>query len=360
MSRHGGILTWSADWRQQEMSLNPAAFFILIEGRKMKETTRRDFLKRSVCLGGAVLSTQIMGGQLSFAGGGKKLNLNVGYLPVNDHLIFPVSHARDNSKFKNLNVKPYLCRSWDEMAAKIDMGILQAAFLLVTMAMHKASTGAHFRCVLVGHTNGSVIAGSKSIAGAQGLRGKNIGTPHPRSTHRVLVYKYLKDSGMDMRSDVKLVTVAPPLTVKSLRAGRISAYSVAEPWGIKGVNDGAAKILELSKNIVPDHPCCIVMVKSNIIEDFPDAVSEWVRSLQEAGKYIHADIDRAAMLQKTYMKHEPGEIAQVIKQEMISYLDLAPERKRFSRIHELGLESGVLSGKCNFDEFIDDRFASRT
>ncbi len=326
----------------------------------MKKTTRRDFLRKSIWLGGTVLSTQITGSQYTFASGGKKLNLNVGYLPINDHLILPVSHALDNRKYKHLQVHPYLCRSWDEMAAKIDMGILQATFLLAPLAMHRASTGSRFKCVLVGHKNGSVIATSKAITKVQGLRGKNIGTPHPRSTHNMLVYKYLNDSGMDMRSDVNLVTVIPSLTAKALRAGRISAYAVSEPWGIKGVNEGPARIMALSKDILPDHICCIVMVDSRVIEDLPDAVSEWVRSLQEAGKSIHADIDRAAVLQKPYMKHEPEEIAQVIKQEMISYLDLVPATKQFTTIHELGLKSGVLSKRCILHEFIDNRFASRT
>jgi len=126
------------------------------------------------------------------------------------------------------------------------------------------------------------------------------------------------------------------------------------------VNEGAARILEYSKNIFPDHVCCIVMVKKEVIERAPGAVSEWVRSLQDAGRYIHANVDEAAALQRTYMKHRPEEISQVIRQEMISYTSLRPDRESLGAMHDLAMESGVLPKKCDLAEFVDDRFAQST
>jgi len=323
----------------------------------MNETTRRDFLRRSAQAAGAVLATQALGGRLVFAEVGKKLKLNVGYLPIMDHLILPVSHALDNARYKDLSVRQMLCKSWDEMTKRIDMGVLQAAFLLTPLAMQEVVTGSSLRCVLLGHTDGSVIAVKKSITDATGLVGKTLGIPHVSSTHTVLLYKYLQDHEIEMKDAVELTTVAPPLTAKSLKAGRIDGYCVAEPWGMKGVNAGTAAILEFSKNIMPGHVCCIVMVKKQVLEAAPDAIAEWVKSLQAAGKSIHADTDRAATIQKAYMKHEPKDIAQVIVREMVSYAELTPKAESFRAMHDLALKCGALTKECDLEEFVDDRFA---
>ncbi|MDM8522247.1 ABC transporter substrate-binding protein [Desulfococcaceae bacterium HSG8] len=319
-------------------------------------TNRRDFLKSSV-RAAAIMAAQAIGIKKVFAGKSKKFQLNVGYLPITDHLILPVSHALDNSKYSHVNVKMVLCKSWDEILGKVEMGMLHAAFMLTPLAMYKVMTGSPMKCLLLGHTNGSVIAVKKSITDSEGLVEKTIGIPHSKSTHRVLLYKYLKSKGMENRVNLRLVKIPPPLTVKSLKAGRIDAYTVAEPWGIRGITEGVANILEFSKNIIPNHVCCIVMVKNRVIEKQPDAISEWVRSLRNAGSIIHSDPDRAGLLQEPYMKHRPDEIVQVIKDDLISYVNLEPDRKKLCTISDLALECGILPAKCDFDQFIDNRFA---
>jgi NitT/TauT family transport system substrate-binding protein len=237
------------------------------------------------------------------------------------------------------------------------MGLLHAVFMLAPLAMFKMATGSPLRCVLLGHLNGSVIAAEKSVGDAKGLVGKTIGIPHAYATHRVLLYQYLKNSQVDKTDDIKLIKVPPPQTVKNLKTKRINAYTVAEPWGFKGVNEGVARILEYSKKIVPDHVCCLVMAKKNVIEKHPEAVSEWVQSLQRAGETIHQSPDNAGQIQKAYMHHDPGDVARIVKDNIISYQALKPARDKLSTIHDLALECGVLSQKCDLDRFIAGRFA---
>jgi len=322
----------------------------------MKRISRRDFLKRSVFAGGGILATQMIGSGKVFAGRPGKFRLNVGYLPISDHLILPVSHALNNTRYDGFTVRPYLCRSWDEILGKVDMGILHAVFMLAPLAMYEVSAGSPLRCVLLGHTDGSVIASGKSITDAAGLLGKTVGIPHSKSTHRVLLYKYLKDNGISDYNSVKLIKVPPPLTVKTLKAGRINAYAVAEPWGIRGIDKGVAHTLELSKDIIPGHVCCLVMINKRIIEKKPDVVFAWVKSLQSAGKFIHDDPDRACLLQKPYMNHLPEEMAKTVRNDIISYRDLSPNREKLGQMNDLAFECGVLSEKCDLDIFTDGRF----
>jgi NitT/TauT family transport system substrate-binding protein len=322
-----------------------------------KEIKRRDFLKVAFHTGAWLMAHHTIGSRTVFGAGKKRFHLNVGYLPVSDHLILPVSHALDNDQYRHIRVKPYLCRSWDELLGKVDMGLLHAVFMLAPLAMFKMTAGTPIRCVLLGHTNGSVIATEKSVVNANGLAGKTIAIPHAYATHRVLLYQYLKTSKVDQFDTIRLVKVAPQHTVHQLKTGRINAYTVAEPWGYRGVDEGVGRILEYSKQIIPDHICCLVMVQKNVIEKHPAAVSEWVQSLQRAGRAIHQNPDRAGRIQTAYMNQNPADIARIVKDNIISYKTLQPARDKLAVIHDLALECGMFSQTCDLDEFVVRRFA---
>jgi NitT/TauT family transport system substrate-binding protein len=239
----------------------------------------------------------------------------------------------------------------------MDMGILNAAFMLAPLAMHKVINGASMRCLLLGHTNGSVLAVNKTITNSKDLNGKTIGIPHSKSTHRVLLYKYFKDRGMEKNINIKLVKTPPPLTITSLKSGKIDGYCVAEPWGSQGLKAGIADILESSHNIIPNHACCIVMVKNRTIDKHMNGISEWVKSLINAGKFIHAHPKQAGLMQKPFMNQVPEDIVQAIKKEFISYVNIKPDKEKLDIIGRLSLECGLLHEKYNFTQLVDNRFA---
>jgi NitT/TauT family transport system substrate-binding protein len=321
----------------------------------MFKLTRRKFIVNALRVGTAVWAVRAMESKNAFCGN-QKLEFNVGYLPITDHLILPVSHALDNYRYDYINVNPYLCRSWDEMLGKVDMGLLDAAFMLAPLAMHKVWNGFPMKCMLLGHTNGSVIATKPSIKDAKELEGKTIGIPHSRSTHRLLLYKYFKTLNILDSLNTRLVKIPPSLTVHNLKLGIIDAYSVAEPWGMRGVSEGAANILEFSKNIIPDHACCIVMMKNRVVNQHPVAVSEWIESLIRAGRLIHDDPEHAGLIQKPYMRLNTGEIVQLIKKDLISYKNLYPDKKKLDALRNLAVECGILPLKFNLNQFIDTSF----
>ena len=286
----------------------------------------------------------------------KKVIINVGYLPITDHLILPISHALDKDTYKGIQVRTHLCRSWDEVIGKMDMGILNAAFLLAPLAMH-VFLNKNMRCVLLGHRDGSVIAAAPGIRSAASLHKEVIGIPHHYSTHTLLLYKYFKDHGITDFHNLKLRKVPPPVTVEQVQSGKIKGYSVAEPWGITGVSKGIVRILEYSKNIIPGHACCIVMVQEHLLQRQRPAVAEWIESLHKAGITIQQQPEKAAELQKPYMYHSADDILQVLDKKIISYQSLAPDKAALQVIHDLALESGLIHDRIHMDDFIDAGFA---
>lgn len=322
----------------------------------MKKINRRAFIRGTMALGGAICASQFVD-PLNLLADTGKFNLNVGYLRITDHLLLPVSHALDGDRYKHIRITPYLCNSWDEILGKIDMGILHAAFMLAPLAMFNYLQHPTMSCVMLGHRNGSVIITDKSIISANDLVGKTLGIPHAKSTHTILLYKYLQNKGLKNINDVRLVKVAPALTVQTLKSGKINGYAVAEPWGIRGVKDGVGTVLEYSKNIIPDHACCILMVNNRVLSKRKEAIEEWTASLARAGETIQQDPERTAQLQTAYMQHPPELILKVLASGMISYNSLAVDRKTIATMHDYAVDYGVLPEPVDLGRFIDTRFA---
>ena len=100
------------------------------------------------------------------------------------------------------------------------------------------------------------------------------------------------------------------------------------------------------------------MVTRRLIEQHPEAIREWVQSLQEAGRTIHADPQRAGNLQQPYMNLKSGDVSATVKSGTISYETLAPDREKLNTLHALGRECGILEKTCDFDKFINPYFAT--
>ena len=74
-----------------------------------------------------------------------------------------------------------------------------------------------------------------------------------------------------------------------MKAGKIDAFIVAEPFGAKAQLNGVGRILLLTKDIVDNHVECIVIVTKTSLEALPVGVQEWVHSSVRAGKFIDED-----------------------------------------------------------------------
>ncbi len=86
-----------------------------------------------------------------------RIRLQVGYLPILDHLPLLVSHAKDNCAFEEVEIKPKLFKAWGEMVGALKAGIIDAAFILSPLAMDLFNQGVDIKTVLLAHRDGSAI-----------------------------------------------------------------------------------------------------------------------------------------------------------------------------------------------------------
>lgn len=291
--------------------------------------------------------------------------LRVGYLPIMDHLILPISHALDNQQYQHIEIKPRLFKKWSELTGALKANKIDAAFILAPVAMDLYQKNSDIKVVLLAHRNGSsiTVTNTSVIDDAIDLKGKSIGIPGRKSTHVALLNAYLKRAHLSLK-DVTLKSIAPSNMQQAMELGFIDAFIVAEPFGSNIVKQNKGNLLILSANILPEHIDCIVVVKEAFLNQYPQAMQEWLTSLIKASQWI--ENDRSTMQSQSianlvsdsiYYPHSKDLIMNTLSEplEKISFTNLKPKLEDFEVLLNLSKEADILKN-VDLTHFIDTRF----
>lgn len=330
----------------------------------MQIISRRDFLRLGAgsLLWGAALSLGLSAcasrqenGSSGAAPRGK--TLRIGYLPITDHLTI-IAHGR--IKFAKAEWQPTKFASWPELAEALKAGAVEAAFALTPISLTLRQHGVPIKAVLLGHRNGSVLTvkAGEGIRSIGDLKGKRIAIPSKFSTHNILIRKILADRGIDA-SEVELFDMAPPEMVQALASGQIDGFIVAEPFGAQAELQGVGRVLILSKDIWPNHICCILNVREDLITNNREAVQELVNGLVETGQFIEANRSLAAQLSKDYLGQKPEVIEFVLNnpKDRVTFGNLLPTKEDFAATQRYMRLFGIEDNTVDLDAYIDDSFA---
>lgn len=290
------------------------------------------------------------------AGAQAKARIRLGHLPITDHLTVI---AATRTKFEKLALEPVKFASWPELAEALKAGSLEAAFALTPISITLRQKGVPIRIVLLGHRNGSVLLAANDIGKVSDLRGKTVAIPSRFSTHNLLLRRVLLRDGLDADRDLRLVEMAPPEMVQALARGAIAAFIVAEPFGAQAELRKIGKVLALSKDIWPNHVCCALNVREDLIAAHPEAVQELVSALTEAGRFASGHAREAAELSRPYLGQDPAVIVHAITQPpgRVTYDDLVPTLADLTATQDDMLKYKLASAKVDLVAFLEDRFA---
>jgi NitT/TauT family transport system substrate-binding protein len=322
-------------------------------------TSRREFLKTTLAAGAALSVSSLGLPVISHA----KADLKIGYLPIFDHLSLLVSHARDNNSFSKVSVTPTMFKSWNSIAGALKANVLDGAFLLANFAIDQFNKGLDIKTILVGHRHGSglTVRKNSNLTSPGDLKGKTVAIPADISTHTALLNLYLKQAGLSL-NDVTTRVIAPPSMAAALKDGSIDAFIVAEPFCEKTQLAGFGHISVLSKDIMADHMCCIVVIRDDVLKAKREGIQEWVNSLVRSGRFIEEDKAAGAMkvadISAKYLKkHSKKEVVNVLRNpiDRITYGDLEPRLADYQKILDISVQAGFM-GSLDLTPFVDDSF----
>jgi NitT/TauT family transport system substrate-binding protein len=188
-----------------------------------------------------------------------------------------------------------------------------------------------------------------------------VAIPSRFSTHNILLHKLLAANGLDADRDLKVVELAPPEMVNALATRRIDAFIVAEPFGAQAELQKVGRVLALSKDIWPDHICCVLNLRQEAIDRNPAAVQELVSALVRQGHAITADPAGAATASKAFLGQRPEVILHVLTQprDRVTFEHLQPEAQDFKATQEAMVACGILKDRIDLKAYVDDHFARK-
>jgi NitT/TauT family transport system substrate-binding protein len=185
-------------------------------------------------------------------------------------------------------------------AGAIDIGYLGMA----PATLKRIEARVNITIVAGVNAEGSAIVARSNILNITDLKGKNVAIPGFGTVQDTLLRIALNKHGLNYS---KLAGGAPTATgpwnmPTLLRDGSIDAYIAWEPYCAKAVQDQSinAHILATSHDIWPEHPCCVIAVRTEFLERNHELVKKVVRVHVQATRWIANNFDEAVSIAKKW------------------------------------------------------------
>ncbi len=305
----------------------------------------------------------------------EKPAIKIGYLKITDHFILGVT-ARKLEKgmetFEHCTLEPVVKNGWNEVADALSINALDGALVLAPTAMDLFKSGVDLKLLLLAHKSGSVLVKNKraNIQSVEDFAGKTVLIPYQLSIHNMLFHKLLSEKGLkpgratEKGVDVILEVVAPfqmPEALEYDEEGEIGGFIVAEPFGSQVIANGRGEEFELSKNLWPKHPCCVFVMRTEVIEKHPEAIQEICTSFVRSGLAIDAQPEPAAIIGADFFSQDKNIIHRVLTDppDRILTGELFPQIKDLDTIQKYMMdEMNIMTSLIDLDKFVDTRFAT--
>jgi len=330
------------------------------------------------------------------------------YIPLADHYAAIVAYELYRHKMKYANFELEQMKSWDLLRAYFQSEEVDMAFVMSPLAMDMFSKKPHFRWIGLMHRDGNALAindqinqyvqlpllrkdrkPDEKVALAlkkiykQMQQPIEVGMPHQLSTHTVILYRYLKEHGLNLSllpnesAEVYAITIAPPkapafIKGKNNRA-QAAAFEQSLPWADIVETGGFGHVAWYSKNVMPwkhGHVECIALATNKAISSKTKAINEIMFYIHQAGQDIEIARNTGGQLLEDIVnivqKHIPLHSRQAIiaslnpDLKVINYQHLNIDKAGLKQIMDFAVEGKIIKNAINIDEFADEQFIQKT
>lgn len=277
---------------------------------------------------------------------GKKNDENVvriAYLPITHALPLAGLEKADGVKVELVKYG-----SWPELLDALNTGRVDAASVLIELAMKAKAQGIGLTAVALGHTDGNVIVVTQDVNSAKDLKGKTFAIPHRASSHHILLQEALAKDGLTI-DDVNVVEMAPPEMPSALANKQIAGYCVAEPFGAAGVLTSKGKVLYRSDELWHESICCGLVVNDKAYKEKKVLIDKVITLYEKQGKELS---DKEVALSKAKTLLTQGE--EVLRQSLqwINYANLKIKKEAYDDLSEKVKKYGIIDNPPTFEDFV--------
>jgi NitT/TauT family transport system substrate-binding protein len=300
--------------------------------------------------------------------------IRIGHLKITDHLILGITDDKIKTGVETLKhaiLEPVLMHGWNQVADALSDGSLEGAFILAPTAMDLFKSGVPIKLILFTHRSGSILVKNKAagISRMQDFKGKIVLIPYQLSVHNMLFHKLLAEMGLkpgttkDPHADVFLEVMAPTMMPEAIQyddEGEIGGFIVAEPIGTQAIKQGFGDQVCLSKDLWPGHPCCVFVVRDEIIQNHPAAIQEITNSFVQSGFFVDKNPEKAAVIGAEFLGQNVDIITSVLSEpsDRITTSELFPKVNDLIVIQDYMIhDMNIMTSSIDMNRFVDPRFA---
>ena len=229
-------------------------------------------------------------GLFDFLGGGDD-TVKIGYLPSDHDAALFVADAQGLYKEKNISTELVQFNNGGDLMTAMASGDVDVGYVGIAPVLSSVSSGVPVKVISSAQVEGSgiIVTDDSNIKSAQDLAGKTIATPGEASIQHVLLSAYLKTNGMSL-DDINESAMKVPSINDALKTGNLPAAITFQPYVSLGETDDNIDELVDSSEIMPGHPCCVVVASDDFIKNHEDTAKDIVAIHENATTFINEQI----------------------------------------------------------------------
>lgn len=230
-------------------------------------------------------------GWFDFLGGGSSDTVKIGYLPSDHDAALFVADARGDFEKNGIKVELVQFNNGGDLMTAMASGDVDIGYVGIAPVLSSIEKGVPIKVISSAQTEGSgiVVTQSSGINSAADLRGKSIATPGEASIQYSLLTYYLKQANLTT-NDLNVSAMKVPSMNDALKTGKIDGIVTFQPYVSIAANDSNNKVLADSKEILPNHPCCVVVASDKFIKEHKNETITILKIHENATKFINDNV----------------------------------------------------------------------
>jgi NitT/TauT family transport system substrate-binding protein len=256
------------------------------------------------------------GGGSSGGGGGgdsastKPVTLTVGVIPIGDVAPLYVGMEQGFFKQENLTIEPKLAEGGAAIVPSVLSGDDQIGFSNVTSLVIASSKNLPVQIISSGVKAGKgaddafdamFVKKNSPIKGPKDLEGKTVSVNNLNNVGPLTINNAMEKAGADPKK-VKYLEVPFPDAIAALKAGRVDAAWVVEPFRSQGVAAGFRMIMHPFEETAPNYEVATYFASKEYIAKNPDVVQRFVRAMDKSLDYAQQHPEAVLKAVPTYTK----------------------------------------------------------
>ena len=251
-------------------------------------------------------------GFFDFLGGGND-TVKIGYLPSDHDAALFVADKQGLYEKKGIKTELVQFNNGGDLMTAMASGEVDVGYVGIAPVLSSVAKGVPIKVISSAQTEGSgiVVTKDSGITSAADLKGKSIATPREAPIQYVLLSYYLDKNGLSTK-DLNISAMKVPSMNDALKTKQIDGIITFQPYVSIAANDTNNVVLENSSEILPNHPCCVVVASDDFIKNHENETKDIIAIHKNATNFINDKIKEG----------NSSEVVKLLPEDIVANSDL--------------------------------------